>query len=176
MKTKTGMFEFYSETLKEALEKHAEKHNTTVDHVMEVCDYQARGEQAFIPHYEEPCTSGDRKEYPLSSWITNPASTAKAVRPTAPGTTISRIWIRATKPGRTWPKSTRWMGRNSASVNGDHIRLISPTGSIECTAKLWEGVHAREPWPSATARGTGPMAGWPPKYSARSPGAATTTT
>ncbi|MBW1896093.1 MAG: molybdopterin-dependent oxidoreductase, partial [Deltaproteobacteria bacterium] len=30
MKTKTGKFEFYSETLKAALEKHAEKHNTTV--------------------------------------------------------------------------------------------------------------------------------------------------
>ena len=65
MKTKTEKFEFYSETLKEALEKHAEKHGVTVDQVLEACFYQARGEQAFIPHYEEPLTDGDPKEYPL---------------------------------------------------------------------------------------------------------------
>ena len=65
METKTKMFEFYSETLKEALEKHAEKHNTTVDNVLEVCEYQARGEMAFVPHYEEPLTAGDESEYPF---------------------------------------------------------------------------------------------------------------
>ena len=25
--------------------------------------------------------------------------------------------------------------------NGDKIKLISPTGELECTAKLWEGVR-----------------------------------
>ncbi len=65
MKTVSGMFEFYSETLKKALEGHAEKHETTVDAVLEVCNYQARGEKAFIPHYEEPFTIGDKSEYPF---------------------------------------------------------------------------------------------------------------
>ena len=65
MKTKTGMFEFYSETLKEALEKHAEKHGVTVDEVMKATNYLARGEMAFIPHYEEPFILGDEKDYPF---------------------------------------------------------------------------------------------------------------
>ena len=65
MKTKTKKFEFYSETLKAALEEHAKKHNTTVDDILEVSGYQARGEIAFIPHYEEPSTLGDEKEYPF---------------------------------------------------------------------------------------------------------------
>jgi anaerobic selenocysteine-containing dehydrogenase len=65
MKTKTGMFEFYSETLKAALEAHAENHGTTVDEVMKATNYLARGETAFIPHYEEPFILGDEKEYPF---------------------------------------------------------------------------------------------------------------
>ena len=32
-------------------------------------------------------------------------------------------------------------GKKFGIGNGDHIRLTSPTGSIECTAKLWEGVR-----------------------------------
>jgi len=38
MKTETKKFEFYSETLKKALEAHAEKHATTVDDILEVLD------------------------------------------------------------------------------------------------------------------------------------------
>jgi hypothetical protein len=65
MATKTKKFEFYSETLKAALEEHAKKHNTTVDDILEVSGYQARGEMAFVPHYEEPSTLGNEKEYPF---------------------------------------------------------------------------------------------------------------
>ena len=63
--TVTHKFEFYSETLKKALKKHAKKHNTNVDGVMEVTKYQARGEKAFVPHYEEPYIHGDTSEFPL---------------------------------------------------------------------------------------------------------------
>jgi len=141
MKTKTGMFEFYSETLKEALEKHAEKHSTTVDQVMEVCDYQARGEQAFIPHYEEPWTSGDPKEYPLL-FVDHKS------RLNREGRSANCSWYYDFKdldPGdEAWEDVAKFNpvdGRNFGIDNGDRIRLTSPTGSIECTAKLWEGVR-----------------------------------
>ena len=141
MKTKTGMFEFYSETLKEALEKHAEKHNTTVDHVMEVCDYQARGDQAFIPHYEEPWTDGDPKEYPLL-FVDHKS------RLNREGRSANCPWYYEFKdldPGdESWEdvaKINPLDGRKIGIDNGDRIRLTSPTGSIECTAKLWEGVR-----------------------------------
>ena len=65
MKTKTGMFEFYSETLKAALEKHAQKHDVDVNAVMKATHYLARDEMAFIPHYEEPFILGDADEYPF---------------------------------------------------------------------------------------------------------------
>jgi len=141
MKTKTGKFEFYSETLKEALEKHAEKHNTTVDHVMTVCDYQARGEHAFIPHYEEPWTSGDPDEYPLL-FVDHKS------RLNREGRSANCLWYYEFKdldPGdEAWEDVAKLNpvdGRKMGIENGDPIRLVSPTGSIECKAKLWEGVQ-----------------------------------
>lgn len=141
MKTKTGMFEFYSETLKEALQKHAEKHNTSVDHVMKVCFLQARGEKAFIPHYEEPYTSGDPKEYPLlfvdhKSRLNREGRSANCswyyeFKDLDPG---DEIWDDVAKIN---PVDAQKLGLK----NGDRIRLVSPTGRIECTAKLWEGVR-----------------------------------
>jgi anaerobic selenocysteine-containing dehydrogenase len=141
MKTKTKKFEFYSETLKEALEKHAEKHKTTVDDILETCYYQARGEKAFIPHYEEPYTAGDEAEYPF-------VFVDHKSRLNREGRSANCTWYYDFKdldPGdANWddvakinPVDARKIGVNT----GDAIRITSPVGSITCTAKLWEGVR-----------------------------------
>ncbi len=140
MGTKTGKFEFYSETLKEALENHAEKHGVTVDEVLEVCNYEARGEQAFIPHHEEPYEWGDPEEYPFK-FVDYKA------RLNHEGRSANCPWYRELKdldPGdmpyqdvaKLHPKD----GENLGIETGDRVRLTTPTGSITCTAALWEGV------------------------------------
>ncbi len=141
MKTKTGMFEFYSVTLKEALEKHAEKHNTTVDHVMEVCFYEARGEHAFIPHYEAPWTAGSSAEYPFL-FVDHKS------RLNREGRSANCSWYYEFKdvdPGdAVWDDVAKINPIDAAKLgiqSGDRIRLVSPVGKIECTAKLWEGVR-----------------------------------
>jgi hypothetical protein len=52
--TATKKFEFYSETLKKGLLEHAKKYETTPDDILAVSGYVARGEVAFVPHYEPP--------------------------------------------------------------------------------------------------------------------------
>jgi len=141
MKTKTKKFEFYSETLKEVIGKHAEKHNTTIDNVLEVCNYQARGEMAFVPHYEEPFIAGDEKEYPF-------IHVDHKSRLNREGRSANCTWYHDFKdldPGDVaWqdvakinPKDANGLGIK----DGDTIKLTSPTGSLTCTAKLWEGVR-----------------------------------
>ena len=63
--TATKKFEFYSETAKKGLEEHAKKFNTTVDDILGVTGYVARGEVAFVPHYEPPKRHGGLAEYPF---------------------------------------------------------------------------------------------------------------
>jgi anaerobic selenocysteine-containing dehydrogenase len=124
MKTKTKKFEFYSETLKEVIGKHAEKHNTTIDNVLEVCNYQARGEMAFIPHYEEPFIAGDEKESANCTWYYD-------FKDVDPGDVA---WQDVAKIN---PQDAKGLGLK----DGDKIKLTSPSGSLTCTAKLWEGVR-----------------------------------
>ncbi|MGL1864120.1 MAG: molybdopterin-dependent oxidoreductase [Pseudodesulfovibrio sp.] len=140
MKTKTHMFEFYSETLKVALEKHAHKHETTVDHVLEVTNYQARGEMAFIPHYEEPFIHGEG-EFPLTF-------VDYKSRLNREGRSANCPWYYEFKdldPGDEKYDDVAKLnpidGKKLGIESGDKIKIISPVGEIECTAKLWEGVR-----------------------------------
>ncbi len=141
MKTQTGLFEFYSETLKAALEAHAANHNTTVDTVMAAANYLARGERTFLPHYEEPFILGDEKEFPFvhvdhKSRLNREGRSANCLwyydfKDLDPG---EELWDDVAKIN---PVDARKLGIQT----GDRIRVSSPTGSLVCTAKLWEGVR-----------------------------------
>jgi anaerobic selenocysteine-containing dehydrogenase len=141
MKTKTGRFEFYSETLKSALEGHAQKHGTDVDDIMGTAEYLARGEQAFVPHYEQPKVWGSENEYPL-------LFVDYKSRLNREGRSANCTWYQDFKD--LDPGDERWDdvaklnpidGQKLGIASGDRIRIVSPTGELECTAKLWEGAR-----------------------------------
>jgi anaerobic selenocysteine-containing dehydrogenase len=141
MKTKTKKFEFYSETLKAALTTHAEKHKTTVDDVLEACKYEARGEQAFVPHYEQPYMWGDAAEFPF-------IHVDYKSRINREGRTANCTWYQEFKdldPGDVaWDDVAKLNPKDAARLgiaDGDRIKIVSRTGEIECTAKLWEGTR-----------------------------------
>lgn len=140
-KTETGKFEFYSETLKKALSSHAEKHGTTVDAVLEATNYTARGEIAYVPHFEPALRWGDASEYPLIFF-------EHRSRLNREGRSANCSWYQANKnvdPGdENWddvlkmnPVDARKMGLN----NRDMVKVTSPVGSITVRLKLWEGVR-----------------------------------
>ncbi|MBY5992206.1 arsenate respiratory reductase molybdopterin-containing subunit ArrA [Ferrimonas balearica] len=140
-KTATGRFEFYSETLKKALKGHAEKHQVSVDEVMAASEYSGQGELAYVPHYEAPVRDGDAKAFPL-------LLVDQKSRLNHEGRSANVTWTHAfndVNPGDE-------VGQDTAKINpvdarklglkdGDAIRLVSPVGSIDCVAKLWEGVR-----------------------------------
>ncbi|MHC4563327.1 MAG: molybdopterin dinucleotide binding domain-containing protein, partial [Planctomycetota bacterium] len=141
MKTATHKFEFYSETLKAALTAHAEKHETSVDDILETCNYQARGELAFVPHYEEPFAWGDEKEFPF-------VHVDYKSRLNREGRSANTPWYQEFKdvdPGdEAWDDVAKLNPDDAEKLgiaSGDTVKLISKTGQIECTAKLWEGVR-----------------------------------
>lgn len=139
--TKTKKFEFYSETLKESLGKHAKKHNVSVDKVLEECNYTARGELAFIPHYEPPFRFGDVSEYPFDF------IDCKS-RLNAEGRSANCTWYQEFKhvdPGdvghddvlKINPMDARKIGVKT----GDKVEVTSTVASITCSIKEWEGIQ-----------------------------------
>ncbi len=141
MKTKTHKFEFYSETLKKAIGAHAEKHETTIDDILEICNYQARGEKAFVPHYEEPFVWGDANEFPLK--LVDYKS-----RLNREGRSANCSWYQELKdvdPGdKAWKdvaKINPIDAKKYGVKEGNKIKITSPVGEITCTVSLWEGAQ-----------------------------------
>ncbi len=140
-KTKTHKFEFYSETLKEALGKHAKKHNTDVDDIMKVTNYTARGEFAFVPHYEPPFRYGDEKEYPL-------VFIDYKSRLNREGRSANAPWYQEFKHVDIgdvgWDDVLKINPKDAGKLgikDGDMVKLSSVTGTYKLRARLWEGVR-----------------------------------
>ncbi len=138
--TATDQYEFYSETLKEALEAHAENHDVTVDEVLEACKYEARGERAFVPHYEAPYVYGNPEEYPL-------VFVDFKNRLNREGRSANCYWyfeFNDVTPGLEKDKDVALINPKDAEQLGipddEKIAVESPIGRIECYSKHWEGV------------------------------------
>jgi anaerobic selenocysteine-containing dehydrogenase len=141
MKTATKKFEFYSDTLKLALEKHAKKHHVGVDEVMQATGYTATGEKAFMPHYEPPFRYGDPKQYPLL--LVDHKS-----RLNREGRSANTPWYQNNldiDPGSRKNADVAKINPIDANAlgiqDGDPITITSEQGSIHCTASLFEGVR-----------------------------------
>jgi len=140
-KTKTKKFEFYSETLRSALTQHAEKHGTAVDDVLDASRYQARGELAFVPHFEPALRWGDESEYPLIFF-------EHRSRLNREGRSANCSWYQAHKnadPGdENWDDVLKMNPADGESLglrDRQMVRVVSPVGEIQARLKLWEGVR-----------------------------------
>jgi len=140
-KTVSKKFEFYSETLKKALDEHAKKHKVSIDKVMEAVNYTARGELAFVPHYEPPFRSGDMKKYPF-------VFIDYKSRLNREGRSQNSPWYYEFKhvdPGNVGHQDSLQINPGDAVKlgikDGDKVRVSSMGGSGECVAHLWEGIR-----------------------------------
>jgi anaerobic selenocysteine-containing dehydrogenase len=139
--TETKKFEFYSETLKKGLLEHAKKYQTTVDDIMTVSGYMARGEQAFVPHYETVKRHGSLADYPLT-FIDYKS------RLNREGRSANLPWYQEFKKvdsgDVSWSDVVKMNPVDGARLglkSGDSVKITSTIGTISCQLKLWEGVR-----------------------------------
>jgi anaerobic selenocysteine-containing dehydrogenase len=140
-KTKTHKFEFYSETLKDVLNKHAEKHKTSIDDVLETAKYTAKGEQAFIPHYEPAYRHGDEKEFPFIFQEYR----SRLNREGRSQNLASYYEFKKVDPGdASWDDVVKINPKDAAKLGikeGDKVRVTSPIAAVEGNAHLFEGIR-----------------------------------
>ncbi len=140
--TATKKFEFYSETLKKGLIEHAKKYQTTTDDILTASDYVARGELAFVPHYEPPKRHGGVAEYPFD-FIDYKS------RLNREGRSQNLPWYQEFKKvdagDVSWDDVLKMNPADGAKLglkSGDRVRVSSVAGSIVVKLKLWEGVRS----------------------------------
>ncbi|MEN1759772.1 molybdopterin-dependent oxidoreductase [Anoxynatronum sibiricum] len=142
MPTATEKFEFYSETLKEALEGHAEKHGVTADDVLEACKYgESKGERAFVPHYTPPFMHGSEQEYPFA-FIDCKSHMARE------GRSSNCSWFQEFKDvdagDMKWGDCIKLNPADAAALgleDGELVRVVSPTGEAVTTLKTWSALR-----------------------------------
>lgn len=139
--TATKKFEFYSETAKKGLEAHAARHKTTVDDILTVSGYTARGELAFVPHYEPPKRHGSVAEYPFD-FIDYKS------RLNREGRSQNLAWYQEFK--KVDPGDVSWGdvlkmnpadGKRLGLKSGETVRVSSVSGSMVTKVRFWEGVR-----------------------------------
>jgi len=139
--TPSGYFEFYSQRMKTALEGHATKHNVTVDEVLEICNYEARGELAFVPHYEAPFRWGEKSQYPFDFIDVKSRFNRE-------GRSANHPYVQMFKSldmeDIKWDDCIKINPADAAPLNitdGSTVRISSIIGSFIVKARLWEGVQ-----------------------------------
>ncbi len=139
--TETGYFEFYSETMKKALEQHANKHNVDIDEVMEVCNYEARGELAFVPHYESPHRWGSQDEYPFTFIDLKSRLNREGRSANHP---FYYMFKNLDMNDLKWDDCIKINPDDAAQLNitdGSMVKVTSMTGTFILKARLFEGVQ-----------------------------------
>jgi anaerobic selenocysteine-containing dehydrogenase len=112
-----------------------------MDDILQASGYEARGELAFVPHYESPKRHGSEAEYPFT-FIDYKS------RLNREGRSANTVWYHEFKKmdvgDTSWDdvvKINPVDGKKLGIGTGDAVRLTSTTGSIVTKAKLWEGVR-----------------------------------
>ncbi len=139
--TATKKFEFYSETLKKGLTEHAKKFDTNSDDILSVSGYVARGELAYVPHYEPPKRHGSTAEFPFD-FIDYKS------RLNREGRSANLGWYQEFKkvdPGDvSWDDVVKMNPADGVRLSlktGDMVKITSQAGSMVVKLKLWEGVR-----------------------------------
>ena len=139
--TATKKFEFYSETLKKGLLEHAKKYDATTDDILAVTGYVARGEVAFVPHYEPAKRHGSVQDYPFA-FIDYKSRLNREGR--SANLPLYQEFKKVDPGDVSWGDVLKMNPADGAKLGlktGDTVRVTSMAGSITTTLKLWEGVR-----------------------------------
>ena len=139
--TATKKFEFYSETAKKGLTEHATKYQTTTDDILTVCGYVARGELAFVPHYEPPKRHGSVAEYPFDFIDYKSRLNREGRSANLPS---YQEFKKLDAGDVSWGDVLKMNPADGAKLGlktGDTVRVSSVAGSMVVKLKLWEGVR-----------------------------------
>ncbi|HQZ46028.1 MAG TPA: molybdopterin dinucleotide binding domain-containing protein, partial [Usitatibacteraceae bacterium] len=116
-------------------------HKSSIDEILEVSGYVARGDLAFVPHYEPPKRHGSLEEYPFN-FIDYKS------RLNREGRSQNLPWYQEFKkvdPGDvSWDDVLKMNPADGAKLglkSGDLVKISSLAGSIVAKLKLWEGVR-----------------------------------
>jgi len=139
LRTPSGKFEFFSQTLKRRIDQIASEGGKTRDVLLTDLGVQARSDEAFMPHFEPPSFAGDSEQYPFY------LNTFKTMMH-AEGRGGNQPWlqdsfgVQLTMCWEPWLSINPDAARKLGIRDGDLVWIESPVGKIKIKAKLHPGM------------------------------------
>lgn len=140
--TPSKKFEFYSQTMKDKIETLAKVEAGTgstsdkANILLQRLKVKAQGDQAYLPHYEEPRLSGDEKQYPYY---------LNTYKPLASGGDANAPFLSESFVPHLYGSWDSWIEINPETAHelgiseGAEVWVESPVGKLKAKAKLYPG-------------------------------------
>ena len=136
--TPTGKFEFFSSEMELAVKRLAEESGGSTESALKEMGIMAKGDEAFIPHYEAPDTGVHTKTYPLrmvpyelinlsSGWVPNPPYLKKT------------FFDDQLRKDESFAEINPDTAAEYGLTQGDRIMIESPKGELKVRVNLFEG-------------------------------------
>lgn len=136
--TPTGKFEFFSSEMELAVKGLAEESGGSPESALKEMGIAAKGDEAFIPHYEAPDAGVDTKTYPLrmmpyelinlsSGWVPNPPYLKKT------------LFDDQLSKDESFAEINPETAAEYRLTQGDRIIVESPKGELRVRVSLFEG-------------------------------------
>jgi anaerobic selenocysteine-containing dehydrogenase len=140
--TPSGKFEFFSLAMEQGLEGIAKQSQRGLGRLLGELKIEARGDKAFLPHFEKPRWAGEEKEYPFH--LIN-----YKLMTMAEGRGANQPYLQEIVGPHLYEKWDSWVEINpetAASLgikDGDPIWVESPAGKSKSKARLFPGAHPK---------------------------------
>ncbi len=140
--TPSGRFEFYSLKMRKKLIDISTKSGKNLEQVLEELKIEARGDRAFLPHFEKPRSVGEETEYPFHLIHYKLMTTAEGRGANQPylqeifGPHLKERWD-------GWVEINPEVARALGIEDGSLIWVESKGGRLKARARLYGGVHPK---------------------------------
>jgi len=140
--TPSGRFEFYSQTMERGLSELSKRSSKDVDSILKELKIEAKGDKAFLPHFEKPRLIGEEKDYPFQFIHYKLMTTAEGRGANQPylqeifGPHLKERWD-------SWVEINPETARTMGIQDGDPVWVESKIGKVKTKARLFPGTHPK---------------------------------
>jgi anaerobic selenocysteine-containing dehydrogenase len=136
--TPSGKFELYSLAMEQSLKEVSKKSAKGLDQILKEMKIEARGDKAFLPHFEKPRLTGDEKEYPFHLIDYKLMTMAEGRGGNQPylqeiiGPHLYERW-------ESWVEINPEIAQKMGIKDGDTVWVESESGKLKTKARLFPG-------------------------------------
>ncbi len=140
--TPSGKFEFFSLALEKGLREVSKRSAKDMDQILAELKIEARGDKAFLPHFEKPRSTGEGKEYPfhlINYKLMTMAEGRGANQPYLQeiiGPHLKERWD-------SWVEINPETAKEMGIEDGDLVWVESKAGKVKTKARFFPGTHPK---------------------------------